>query len=70
MNLIRRVMNRISNSYVKVELTSDINALLVSASTDKLRNLVEALLDLLLYFVYELGPQVCGLALPVPALDV
>lgn len=61
MNLIRNVMNRLCTANAKVELISDMNSLLASACTDKLRNLTEALLDLLLYFVYELGSQVCVL---------
>lgn len=58
MNLIRNVMNRLCTPSAKIELISDMNSLLASACTDKLRNLTEALLDLLLYFVYELGSQV------------
>lgn len=56
MNLVRNVINRISNTSPKVPQITDINVLLASACTDKLRNLTEALLDLLLYFVYEIGP--------------
>lgn len=56
MNLVRNVINRISNTNPKTPPSTDINMLLASACTDKLRNLTEALLDLLLYFVYELGP--------------
>ncbi|XP_065205960.1 baculoviral IAP repeat-containing protein 6-like isoform X3 [Planococcus citri] len=56
MNLVRNVINRISNTNPKSPPVNDINVLLASACTDKLRNLTEALLDLLLYFVYELGP--------------
>lgn len=58
MNLVRNVMNRIGNTHPKTEVVDDINVLLASACTDKLRNLTEALLDLLLYFVYEIGSQV------------
>lgn len=54
-------MNRLCTANAKVELISDMHSLLASACTDKLRNLTEALLDLLLYFVYELGSQVCVL---------
>lgn len=61
MNLIRNVMNRLCTTNAKVELISDTNLLLAAACTDKLRNLTEALLDLLLYFVYELGSQVRAL---------
>lgn len=58
MNLVRNVMNRISNMQTEVPTITDLNVLLASACTDKLRHLTEALLDLLLYIINEQGSQV------------